>query len=166
MGCKIVIGPLIGPAKIGSCLGPALWAEVAAQALSTYRAGPALSTINRRAVLFRAVPRAANRDRPIWNTIITVHVSYNIFLIPRNTLAFCTHLWNKDVWCDTSIAGLLSQCCPYVITVLFLATYIPWVRPTRKGQSYFLIPVLEGIILYAPAKNKTSQSHTWLSEKR
>jgi hypothetical protein len=47
---------------------------VAAQALSIYRAGPALSTINRasdraRAVLFRAVPHAANRARPIWNTI-------------------------------------------------------------------------------------------------
>jgi hypothetical protein len=53
----------------------ALWAEVAAQALSTYRAGPALSTIDRvsgraRAVLFRVVPRAANRARPIWNTIL------------------------------------------------------------------------------------------------
>jgi hypothetical protein len=40
-------GIFIGPAKIGPCLGPALWAEVAAQALSTYRAGPALSTIDR-----------------------------------------------------------------------------------------------------------------------
>jgi hypothetical protein len=72
--CKIDIGPPIGPLKIGSCLGPALWAEVAAQALSAYRAVPALSTIDRasgraRAVLFRVVPRAANRARPIWNTI-------------------------------------------------------------------------------------------------
>jgi hypothetical protein len=73
--CKFVIEPLIGPAKIGSCLGLALWAEVAVQALSTYRAGPARSTINRvsdraRAVLFRAVAHAANRARPIWNTIV------------------------------------------------------------------------------------------------
>jgi hypothetical protein len=47
---------------------------VAAQALNGRRAGPALSTIDRasgrvRAVLFRAVPRAANRARPIWNSI-------------------------------------------------------------------------------------------------
>jgi hypothetical protein len=42
---------------------------VAAQALSTYRAGPALSTINRASDRARAVLRAANRARPIWNTI-------------------------------------------------------------------------------------------------
>jgi hypothetical protein len=35
---------IIGPTKIGSCLGPVLWAGLAAQALSTYCAGPALST--------------------------------------------------------------------------------------------------------------------------
>jgi hypothetical protein len=56
------------------CLGTALRAGVAAQALRDYRAVPALGTINRasdraRAVLFRVVPRAANRVRPIWNSI-------------------------------------------------------------------------------------------------
>jgi hypothetical protein len=63
-----------GLTYIGPCLGPARRAEVAAQALNGRRAGPALSTIDRasgrvRAVLFRAVPRAANRARPIWNSI-------------------------------------------------------------------------------------------------
>jgi hypothetical protein len=43
----LIIGLLVGPAKIGPCFGPALWARLAAQALSTYRAGPALSTIDR-----------------------------------------------------------------------------------------------------------------------
>jgi hypothetical protein len=57
------------------CLGPARRAGVAAQALRGHRAGPALSTIDRdsgraRVVLFRVVPRAANRARPIWNTIV------------------------------------------------------------------------------------------------
>jgi hypothetical protein len=57
-----------------SCLGTALRAGVAAQALRDYRAVPALGTINRasdraRAVLFRVVSRAANRVRPIWNSI-------------------------------------------------------------------------------------------------
>jgi hypothetical protein len=66
---------MIGPPKIGPCLGPARRARVAAQALKGHRAGPALSTINRasgraRVVLFRAVPRAVNRARPIWNTIM------------------------------------------------------------------------------------------------
>jgi hypothetical protein len=66
---------MIGPPKIGSCLGPARRARVAAQALKGHRAGPALSTINRasgraRVVLFRTVPRAVNRARPIWNPII------------------------------------------------------------------------------------------------
>jgi len=60
----------IGPAIIV----PSLWAEMAAQALKDRRAGPAPSTIDRalgqvRAGLFRAVPRAANRARPIWNSI-------------------------------------------------------------------------------------------------
>jgi hypothetical protein len=55
-------------------VGPARRARVAAQALKGHRAGPALSTINcasgrARVVLFRAVPRAVNRARPIWNTI-------------------------------------------------------------------------------------------------
>jgi hypothetical protein len=64
-----------GLTYIGPCLGPARRAEVAAQALNGRRAGPALSTIDRasgrvRAVLFRAVPRAANRARPIWNSIL------------------------------------------------------------------------------------------------
>jgi hypothetical protein len=72
MRWEIYIGPPIGPLKIGPFLGPALWAE--AQALSTYRVVPALNTINRasgraKAVLFRTVSRAANRARPIWNTI-------------------------------------------------------------------------------------------------
>jgi hypothetical protein len=48
---------------------------------------PALSTIDRasgraRAVLFRVVPRAANRARPIWNTIVVGYdpnAQYNIF---------------------------------------------------------------------------------------
>jgi hypothetical protein len=67
---------MIGQPKIGPCLEPARRARVAAQALKGHRAGPALSTINRasggaRVVLFRAVPRAVNRARPIWNTITT-----------------------------------------------------------------------------------------------
>jgi hypothetical protein len=71
---KFVIGPSIGPLKIGSCLGPTLWAEVAAQPLSIYRAGLTLSTTDRassraRAVLFGAVPGAANRVWPR-NTIL------------------------------------------------------------------------------------------------
>jgi hypothetical protein len=74
MRCEIDIGPPIGPLKIGPCLGPARRAGVAAQALKDYRAVPALSTIDRASgrawtVLFRVVPRAANRARPIWNSI-------------------------------------------------------------------------------------------------
>jgi hypothetical protein len=50
---------------------------VAAQALKGRRAGPALGTIDRvlgrvRVVLFRVVPRAANRARPIWKSIVRV----------------------------------------------------------------------------------------------
>jgi glyoxylate carboligase len=44
---RLFIGLPIVPTKIGPCLGPVLWAGVAAQALLTYRARPALSTINR-----------------------------------------------------------------------------------------------------------------------
>jgi hypothetical protein len=63
------------PPPIGPCFGPAQRAEVAAQALKGRRAGPALGTINRasdraRAVLFRVVPRAADRARPIWKSIV------------------------------------------------------------------------------------------------
>jgi hypothetical protein len=82
------IGPPIGPAKIGSCLGPALWAGVAAQALSTYRAGLALSTIDRasgcaRAVLFRIVLCAADRARPIWNPVTRPSCRVNIVVCPN-----------------------------------------------------------------------------------
>jgi hypothetical protein len=64
------------PPPIGPCFGPAQRAEVAAQALKGRRAGPALGTIDRasgraRAVLFRVVPRAANRARPIWKSIVS-----------------------------------------------------------------------------------------------
>jgi hypothetical protein len=63
-----------GPTYIGPCFGPVRRAEVAAQALKDRRAVPALGTIDRasgraKAVLFRVVPRAANRARPIWNSI-------------------------------------------------------------------------------------------------
>jgi hypothetical protein len=66
----------IGPPTFGPCFGPARRARVAAQALKGHRAGPALSPIDRAqgrasAVLFRVVPRAANRARPIWNSIVT-----------------------------------------------------------------------------------------------
>jgi hypothetical protein len=76
MRWDIIIGLPIGPLKIGPCLGPARRAGVAAQALRGHRAGPALSTIDRasgraRVVRFRVVPRAANRARPIWNTIVS-----------------------------------------------------------------------------------------------
>jgi hypothetical protein len=75
--------------KIGSCLGPALWAEVATQALSTYRVGLALRTIGRasdrdRVVLFRVMPRAGNRARPIWNTIITLSRRSLVALAAQN----------------------------------------------------------------------------------
>jgi hypothetical protein len=60
----------MGLAKIGLCLGPALWAGVAAQTLSPCRVGPALST-RAWVVLFRAMPRAANRAWP-WNSISVI----------------------------------------------------------------------------------------------
>jgi hypothetical protein len=67
------------PPPIGLCLGPARRAGVAAQALKGYRAVPALSTIDRASgrawtVLFRVVPRAANRARPIWNSIASPYI--------------------------------------------------------------------------------------------
>jgi hypothetical protein len=62
------------PPPIGPCFGPTQRAEVAAQELKGRRAGPALGTIDHasgwdRVVLFRVVPRAANRARPIWKSI-------------------------------------------------------------------------------------------------
>jgi hypothetical protein len=83
---------MIGPPKIGPCLGPARRARVAAQALKGHRAGPALSTINRasgraRVVLFRAVPRAVNRARPIWNPIHpALGLAVQWVLVGRTTL--------------------------------------------------------------------------------
>jgi hypothetical protein len=70
-----------GPPCIGSCLGLARRAEVAAQTLKGCRAGPALGTMDRasgraRVVLFRAVPRTANRARPIWKSIPRPESSY------------------------------------------------------------------------------------------
>jgi hypothetical protein len=65
-------------APIGPCLGPARHAGVAAQALKDYPAVPALSTIDRASgrawtMLFRIVFRAANRDRPVWNSAASPH---------------------------------------------------------------------------------------------
>jgi hypothetical protein len=86
MRWDIIIGLPIGPLKIGPCLGPARRAGVTAQALRGYRAGPALSTIDRasgraRVVLFRVVPRAANRARPIWNTIQVTSYRIKFYLL-------------------------------------------------------------------------------------
>jgi hypothetical protein len=97
MRWEIYIGPPIRPLKIGPCLGLALWAEVVAQALSTYRVVPALSTINRasgraKAVLFRAVPRAANHARPIWNTIFQTAQATNI---TTGFSLFFLRTWNQ-----------------------------------------------------------------------
>jgi hypothetical protein len=69
------------PPPIGPCFGPAERAEVAAQALKGRRAGPALGTINRasdraRAVLFRVVPRATDRARPIWKSTVWCFSKY------------------------------------------------------------------------------------------
>jgi hypothetical protein len=63
------------PPPIEPCFGPAQRTEVAAEALKGRWAGLALGTIDRasgraRAVLFQVVPRAANRARSIWKSIL------------------------------------------------------------------------------------------------
>jgi hypothetical protein len=106
---------MIGPPKIGPCLGPARRARVAAQALKGHRAGPALSTINRasgrtRVVLFRAVPRAVNRARPIWNPIRTTFTMLRRAFPMLRTGVLAT--FNE---------GCCDQCCEFVCGMLRVA---------------------------------------------
>jgi hypothetical protein len=73
-------GPLTTTGELSAC--KSAWTltriyTVNTQALKDRRVVPALGTIDHasgraRVVLFRVVPRAANRARPIWNSIVSI----------------------------------------------------------------------------------------------